>query len=83
MAEESVTVTGDLVCAHCDLGIESKCATALETEDAAYLLDGAVVEKFFEGDANEDVERVTATGAVSKVGENSVLTATKIEVAES
>ncbi|MEM8953065.1 MAG: DUF6370 family protein [Verrucomicrobiota bacterium] len=83
VADESVTVTGNLVCAHCDVGIESKCATALKATDAVYLLDGAAVEKFFEGDEHEDVRTVTATGAVSKVGDNSVLTATKIEAAES
>jgi hypothetical protein len=80
LAEDETTVTGDVVCAHCDLKVKTSCQNAIKTADVVYLLEGDVAKTFFK--ENEDVEKVTATGAVSKDGENEVLTATKIETAE-
>lgn len=80
MAEKEMTVTGDVLCAHCDLKVKTSCQNAIKTESITYLLEGDVAKTFFK--ENEDVKKVTATGAVSKDGELEVLTATKIETVD-
>ncbi len=79
--DAETTVTGDVLCAHCDLEIKTSCQKALQTTDEkVFLLEGKVAKKFFE--KNEKAKKVTATGTTSKDGDHTVLEAKKIEVAD-
>lgn len=79
--KNETTVTGDVKCAHCDLSVATSCQKAIQTADSKIiLLEGKKVDKFFE--ENKKAAKVTATGLTTKEGENTVLKASKIELAE-
>lgn len=78
-ADEEVTVSGKLLCAHCDLSIGDSCNEAVKQNEVVYLLTGEVAKKFF---ADQTPKAVTATGKVTDKTEYKELVVTKIAVAE-
>ena len=81
--EESkvITASGEVICAHCDLDVVSKCQKAIKTtEGKTYLLTGDKVTEFFKAKETKKAKEVKITGtSTSKVKEYLVITATKIE----
>lgn len=74
--DKEVTVSGKVLCAHCDLEIGDSCNSAVKVEGNLYLLTGKVSEKFF--DENEKVKAVTATGKATKKDDHIDLAVSKI-----
>ncbi len=81
---EDVTATGNVVCAHCDLEVVTKCQKAIKLDDGkAILLTGKKVKAFFKAPATKKVKRVTVTGKpAGKEGKHVILAASKIEEAK-
>ncbi|MFT5465893.1 MAG: hypothetical protein ACI8UO_000989 [Verrucomicrobiales bacterium] len=77
-AEETkeTTVSGKVICAHCDLGIGDSCNSAVQQGKTVYLLNGGVAKKFF--DENAKAKVVTATGKQTKKADHVDLAVSKI-----
>lgn len=73
---KEVTVSGKIVCAHCDLSIGNSCNEAVKSDGIVYLLTGKVSKQFFE--ENSKAEAVTATGKATKKDDHTDLAVTKI-----
>ena len=77
-AEESkeITVSGKVLCAHCDLDIGDSCNSAVQQGKTVFLLNGAIAAKFFE--ENKKAKAVTATGKPTKKEDHVDLTVSTI-----
>jgi hypothetical protein len=78
---KEITASGEVLCAHCDLEVVSKCQKAIKTKEGkTYLLTGDQVTKFFDAKETKKAKEVKVTGtSTSKVKDYPVITATKIE----
>jgi uncharacterized protein DUF6370 len=83
-ADEAKTITGDAMCAKCELNLQDKCQTVIQVKE-----DGKVVNyylapndaaKAFHSKVCQAPAPATATGTVATVDGKQVLTASTIEI---
>jgi hypothetical protein len=83
-AEESKTITGDAVCAKCELNLQDKCQTVIQAKEGDkvvnYYLAANDAAKAFHPKICQGGAEVTATGTVSTVDGKQVLTVSTIEI---
>ena len=60
----TVGATGELVCAHCELGIGDTCSSALKVDKVVFLLDGKIGEELFDNRREGELKTVSGTLAV-------------------
>jgi len=77
-AEKEMTITGTITCAKCDLGIAKACATVIKDGDKVYFLDAASGKKNH-GKVCQAPAQGSVTGVVSKEGDKTIITASKVE----
>jgi Family of unknown function (DUF6370) len=83
-ADDVRTITGEAVCAKCELGLQDKCQTVIQAKEgdkvvSYYLADNAA-SKAFHPKICKSPAPVTATGTVSTVDGKQVLTVSTIEI---
>lgn len=83
-ADEIRTITGEAMCAKCELKLQDKCQTVIQVKEGdktvLYYVAGNSVGKGFHSTVCESPATVTATGTVATVNGQLVLTPTSIEV---
>ncbi len=83
-ADAAVTLTGEAMCAKCELKLQDKCQTVVQVKDGdkvvTYYVAANAVAKAFHPTVCESPAQVTATGTVATVDGKQVLTATSIEL---
>jgi type 1 fimbria pilin len=83
-ADEVKTITGEAVCAKCELNQQDKCQTVIQAKEGdkvvSYYLAGNDTAKAFHPKVCKSSAEVTATGVVSTVDGKQVLTASAIEL---
>lgn len=83
-ADEIRTITGEAVCAKCELNLQDKCQTVIQAKDGDkivnYYLAGNDTAKAFHPNVCKSSAQVTATGTVSTVDGKQVLTVSIIEI---
>jgi type 1 fimbria pilin len=83
-ADGTVTITGDAMCAKCELKLQDKCQTVIQVKDGdkvvTYYLAANDVAKAFHPTICDGPAPVTATGTVATVDGKQVLTVSAIEV---
>ena len=79
---KETTLKGKITCAKCDLGVATKCATVIVTKidgkEATVYFDAASHKKYH-GDTCNDPKDGSVTGVVSKMGDKTVIAATKVD----
>jgi hypothetical protein len=85
-ADETKTISGEAMCAKCELNLQDKCQTVIQVKEGGKLVSYYVaandVAKAFHPTICKGPENVTATGTVQTVDGKQVLTATSIAVAK-
>ena len=83
-ADETRTITGEAMCAKCELKLQDKCQTVIQVKEGdktvLYYVAANDVGKGFHKAVCEAPADVTATGTVATVDGKQVLTATSIEL---
>ena len=83
-ADDVKTVTGQAMCAKCELKLQSTCQTVIQVKEGdktvLYYLAGNPTAKAFHSKVCEEPAPVTATGTVSVVDGKTVLTVSSIEI---
>jgi hypothetical protein len=83
-ADEARTITGDAMCAKCELSLQDKCQTVIQVKDGdkttLYYLAGNDVAKAFHKEICKGPAAVTAKGTVETVDGKQVLTASAIDI---
>ena len=79
-----ITITGEAMCAKCQLHLTDKCQTVIQAESngqtvTSYLADNDLSKAFHKNICTEP-KKVTATGTVANKDGKSELTVTKIDV---
>lgn len=82
--DKTVTLTGEAVCAKCELHETKSCQNVLEVKRGDgtikfYLTKNDVSDKFHDNICSSGGEKVTVTGTLSKKDGKEILTASKIE----
>ncbi len=83
-ADETKTISGNAVCAKCELNLQDECQTVIQAKEGDktvnyYLADNAVAKAFHPKICHGPAE-VIATGTVKTVEGKQVLTVSTIEV---
>jgi Family of unknown function (DUF6370) len=85
-ADETKTISGEAMCAKCELNLQDKCQTVIQVKEGdkvvSYYVAANDVAKAFHPTICKGPENVTATGTVQTVDGKQVLTATSIAVAK-
>ncbi len=85
-ADGTRTITGEAVCAKCELNLQDKCQTVIQAKEGdkvvLYYLAANDTAKAFHPKICKSGEQVTATGTVSTVDGKQVLTLGTIEIAK-
>jgi hypothetical protein len=85
-ADETKTISGEAMCAKCELNLQDKCQTVIQVKEGdkvvSYYVAANDVAKAFHPKVCKGPENVTATGTVQTVDGKQVLTATSIAVAK-
>jgi len=83
-ADEMKTITGEAMCAKCELKLQATCQTVIQVKEGGktvtYYLAANAAAKAFHPTICEAPAPVTATGTVATVDGKQVLTVTSIEV---
>jgi type 1 fimbria pilin len=83
-SDGAVTITGDAMCAKCELKLQDTCQTVVKVKDGdkvvTYYLAANQVAKAFHPTICDGPAPVTATGTVATVDGKQVLTVSTIEV---
>jgi hypothetical protein len=83
-ADEVKTISGEAVCAKCELGVQDKCQTVVQVKEGdkvvSYYLAANDVAKAFHPKICKASAEVTATGKVETVDGKQVLTVSSIEI---
>jgi hypothetical protein len=83
-ADETKTITGEAMCAKCELGLQDKCQTVIQVKEGDktvnYYLAANDVAKAFHPKICKAPADVTATGTVATVDGKQVLTVSTIDV---
>jgi len=83
-ADKEVTITGQGMCAKCQLHETDKCQNAIQTQEdgktVTYYLTHNKVSKEFHENLCKESKKVTATGTVKEKDGKKMLTASKIEL---
>jgi hypothetical protein len=83
-ADEVRTITGEAMCAKCELKLQDKCQTVIQVKEGGktvlYYVAANDVAKAFHPTVCDAPAEVTATGTVKTEGGLQVLTASSIEV---
>ena len=83
-ADEMKTITGEAMCAKCELKLQGTCQTVIQAKEGdktvTYYLAANPAAKAFHPTVCEASAQVTATGTVATVDGKQVLTVTSIEV---
>ncbi|HEY1792156.1 MAG TPA: DUF6370 family protein [Opitutaceae bacterium] len=83
-ADGSKVITGEAMCAKCELGLQDKCQTVIQVKEGDktvnYYLAANDTSKAFHKKICEGPAKVTANGTVSTVGGKQVLTVSSIEI---
>jgi hypothetical protein len=83
-ADEAKTITGEAMCAKCELGLQDKCQTVIQAKEGDKVVNYYVaandVAKAFHPSVCKATAQVTATGTVATVDGKQVLTASSIEL---
>jgi hypothetical protein len=84
-ADDTKTITGEAVCAKCELGLQDKCQTVIQVKEgdktvSYYLAANDVSKAFHSNICKAPAADVTATGTVAMVDGKQVLTATAIDI---
>jgi len=77
---EEKTITGEGMCAKCELKEAKTCQNAIKAEGVTYYLADNKTSKDFHKNVCSKTAKVKATGEVSEKDGKKVLTASKIEV---
>ncbi len=81
---KDITITGNAMCAKCQLKQTAQCQTAIQVEKGkntlTYYLTANDVSKAFHENVCTQTKKVTATGTVKKVDGKLEFAATKIEL---
>jgi hypothetical protein len=83
-ADETRTITGEAMCAKCELNLQDKCQTVIQAKEgdkviSYYLADNGVA-KAFHSKVCHSPAQVIATGTVATVGGKQTLTVSTIEI---
>jgi Family of unknown function (DUF6370) len=85
-ADSIVTITGEAMCAKCELKLQSKCQTVIQAKEGdktvTYYLAANDVAKAFHPTVCQAPAHVTATGTVTTVDGKKILTVSTIAVKE-
>ncbi len=83
-ADATRTITGEAVCAKCELNLQDKCQTVIQAKEGDkvvnYYLAANDAAKAFHPKICQSPAQVTATGTVSTVDGKQVLTVSAIEI---
>lgn len=83
-ADEVRTITGEAMCAKCELKLQDKCQTVIQVNEGGkvvnYFVADNAVAKAFHPTICESPAPVTATGTVKTVDGKQVLTASSIDL---
>src|SRR5277367_5187061 len=83
-ADETKTISGEAMCAKCELGLQDKCQTVIQAKEGDktvnYYLAANDVAKAFHPKVCKGPAEVTATGTVATVDGKQVLTVSTIDV---
>jgi Family of unknown function (DUF6370) len=83
-ADETKTVTGEAMCAKCELNLQDKCQTVIQVKEGDkvvnYYLADNDASKAFHSKICHSPAPVTATGTVATVDGKQVLTVSTIEL---
>ena len=83
-ADEIRTITGEAVCAKCELNLQDKCQTVIQVREGdrvvSYYLAANDAAKAFHSNICKGPAPATATGTVAIVEGKQVLTASTIEI---
>jgi len=83
-ADETKTITGEAVCAKCELNLQDKCQTVIQVKEGgkvvSYYLAGNDAAKAFHSKICKGPAPATATGTVETIDGKQVLTVSTIEV---
>jgi hypothetical protein len=83
-ADEMRTITGEAMCAKCELNLQDKCQTVIQAKEgdkvvSYYLADNAAAKAFHPKICHGPAQ-VTATGTIATVGGKQTLTVTTIDI---
>jgi type 1 fimbria pilin len=83
-ADETRTISGDAMCAKCELNLQDTCQTVIQVKEGDkvvnYFVAANDVAKAFHPKICHGPAQVTATGTVSTVDGKQVLTVTSIDI---
>jgi hypothetical protein len=84
-ADDTKTITGEAMCAKCELGLQDKCQTVIQVKEgdktvSYYLAANDVAKAFHSNICKAPAADVTATGTVATVDGKQVLTASTIDL---
>lgn len=83
-ADEAKTITGEALCAKCELNLQDKCQTVIQAKEGdkvvSYYLADNDAAKAFHAKICHGPAQVSATGTVSAVDGKQVLTVSTIEI---
>jgi hypothetical protein len=83
-ADDTRTITGEAMCAKCELKLQDKCQTVIQVKEGdktvLYYVEGNSVGKAFHSQVCDAPAEATATGTVATVDGKLVLTPTSIEL---
>ena len=83
-ADETKTITGEAMCAKCELNLQDKCQTVIQVKEGDkvvnYYLAANDAAKAFHSKICQSPAPATATGTVATVDGKQVLTASTIEI---
>ena len=83
-ADAPRTITGEAMCAKCELKLQDKCQTVIQVKEGdktvLYYVEANSVGKAFHPTVCDSPAEVTATGTVATVDGKLVLTATSIDL---
>jgi predicted transcriptional regulator len=83
-ADETITITGEAMCAKCELGLQDKCQTVIQAKDGDkvinYYVADSDIAKAFHPKICHGPATVTATGTIKTMDGKQVLTVSTIEI---
>jgi len=84
-ADETKTISGEAMCAKCELNLQDKCQTVIQVKEgdktvSYYLAANDVAKAFHSNICKAPAADVTATGTVATVDGKQVLTASTIDL---
>jgi hypothetical protein len=83
-ADDTRTITGEAMCAKCELNLQDKCQTVIQVKEGEkvvnYYLAANDAAKAFHPEICQNSAQVTATGTVATVDGKQVLTVSTIEL---